>query len=67
MNYVIHPADILIKKDLDNRYTNSLARLNDNDLGKKINNLENILKLSNENKSFVKINNYFKDFEKSVY
>ena len=67
LNYVIHPADILIKKDLDNRYTNSLARLNDNDLGKKINNLENILKLSNENKfSFVKINNYFKDFEKSV-
>jgi len=67
LNYVIHPADILIKKDLDNRYTNSLARLDDDDLSKKINNLENILKLSNENDfSFVKINNYFKDFAKSV-
>jgi len=60
INYVIHPADILINRDLDNKYVNSLPRLNNNQLHNKIHNFEKILKISNDNNfSFIKMNDYF--------
>ena len=65
LNYVIHPADILINRDLDHRYVNSLPRLNDNQLSTKINNLERILEIADDNNfSFIKMNDYFNNYVK---
>jgi peptidoglycan/xylan/chitin deacetylase (PgdA/CDA1 family) len=60
LNYVIHPADILINRDLDKRYVNSLPRLNNNQLNNKITNFERILEIGDKNNfTFVKMNDYF--------
>ncbi|MDB0060479.1 polysaccharide deacetylase family protein [bacterium] len=65
LNYVIHPADILINRDLDKRYTNSLPRLDNNQLSSKIYNLERILEIVNDNHfSFIKMNDYFNNYVK---
>lgn len=59
-NYVIHPADFLIKNDLDERYNNSLPRLNNNKKKFKISNLENIISIAkSKNYSFIKMNDYY--------
>jgi peptidoglycan/xylan/chitin deacetylase (PgdA/CDA1 family) len=66
LNYVIHPADILINKDLDKRYINSLPRLNNNQLEDKICNLEKIFEIINDNHfSSIKMNDYFKIMQNS--
>tara|TARA_B110000483_G_scaffold230057_1_gene294788 strand:+ start:1248 stop:2195 length:948 start_codon:yes stop_codon:yes gene_type:complete len=67
LNYVIHPADILINRDLDKRYVNSLPRLNNNQLNNKITNLERILGIGSKNDfTFVKMNDYFQDHVKHL-
>ena len=59
LNYVIHPADILIKNDLDNRFKNSWPRMKNNDIDYKISKLENVIKCAKSNKfTFIKMSNY---------
>ena len=59
-NYVIHPADFLIKNDLDVRYNNSLPRLNNNEKKFKISNLESIISIAkSKNYTFIKMNDYY--------
>ena len=66
LNYIIHPADILINQDLDNRYVNSLTRLENNNLRFKISYFENIIKIcKNNNFNFIKMNDYSKYFIKN--
>lgn len=65
LNYVIHPADILINNDLDDRYFNSLSRLKDNQLKSKIYNLERIFEIIHDNDfSPIKMNDYFMNYVK---
>ena len=65
LNYVIHPADFLIKRDLDKRYINSLNRINNNQIKEKLLNFEKILEIAIENKlSFIKVNDYFNNYVK---
>lgn len=59
LNYVIHPADILIKNDLDNRFKNSWPRMKNNDIDYKISKLENVINLAKNNQyTFIKMRNY---------
>jgi peptidoglycan/xylan/chitin deacetylase (PgdA/CDA1 family) len=60
LNYVIHPADFLVKSDLDKRYVNSLNRINNNQIKDKLLNFEKILEIAIQNRfNFIKVNDYF--------
>jgi len=65
LNYVIHPADFLVKSDLDKRYVNSLNRINNNQIKDKLLNFEKILEIAIQNRfNFIKVNDYFNNYVK---
>ena len=65
LNYVIHPADFLIKRDLDKRYISPLNRINNNQIKHKLLNFEKILEITIQNRlNFIKLNDYFNNYVK---